>query len=364
MKKSPLLFFFWTEAEVIKSFPVILELRKQKIFPYILGSGQNNIEKSTIVQDFSLYPDIVLNQFTGRKKPLFVILWFFQTFFWKFFIFRKFVRKEQIRYIIVHGDTLTTLMGAVFARLCGLEVWHLEWWLRSFHWLKPFPEEIDRFIVGHLARVHFCQNEQAMKNVEKHKWDKIFTEGNVIYDVVDIFSNTAHVDLIDIGEDFGLFTFHRAESLYRSKNLEVILETLDLLSKNNRIVFVLFEATREVLEENWLLEKIYNNKNLIIRPRLPYAEFCFLMKKAKFIVTDGGSNQEELAHIGNPTLIMRGETERTDGIWKNIIISKFDKTIIQDFSENFQKYDFSGEDQGSPTKIIVHFIIKRLHDKK
>lgn len=68
--------------------------------------------------------------------------------------------------------------------------------------------------------------------------------------MVDIFSNTAHVDLIDIGEDFGLFTFHRAESLYRSKNLEVILETLDLLSKNNRIVFVLFEATREVLEEN------------------------------------------------------------------------------------------------------------------
>ena len=101
----------------------------------------------------------------------------------------------------------------------------------------------------------------------------------------------------------------------------------------------MFEATREIITKvDGLMEKIQSNKNIIIKPRLPYNDFCVLMGKAEYIITDGGSNQEELAHIGTPALIMRTATERSDGIGKNIILSHLENKKIDDFLAHYDSY--------------------------
>ncbi len=360
MSNKHIAFWFGTEAELLKTFPVILSLREKWKSPYIIATGQNDIKKSTIARTYNIFADITLNQFNGRKKPLYIILWFFSTFFFKFFKARKFIKQKNIQYVVVHGDTLSTLMGAIFARLSGAKVFHLEGGLRSFKRFKPFPEEIDRFIVWHLSSVHFCQNEQAMKNVKNHKGEKIFTEGNVVYDVVDMFSQEAQSEIVKtLKKQFWVVTFHRAESLYIQKNLDILLETLFLAAEKWQVLFVMFEATREVLQDKWdILEKIKNHKNIITTPRLPYEDFCYVMKVAEYIITDWGSNQEELAHLGTPTMVMRNETERTDGLDTNIILSHFDINTIQRFLEDYKKYNFKWIEQGSPTQIVVDYILK------
>lgn len=115
--KISLAFWFGTEAELLKTFPVILELKKQSLDPYIIATGQNNLLESTIVNEYSLAPDLTLNQFHWRKLPRNVIVWYFWTFvscFWKTW---RYLRKNKIQYLIVHGDTLSTLMGAIIGRL-------------------------------------------------------------------------------------------------------------------------------------------------------------------------------------------------------------------------------------------------------
>lgn len=154
-----------------------------------------------------------------------------------------------------------------------------------------------------------------MTNVKNHKGVKIFTQGNVIYDVVDSYIERGSDVLKEIKKPFSVITFHRAESLYLGDNFQLFIDTLFRSADTLPTLFVMFEATREMIEKTpGLMQKIQNHPGIIIKPRLPYGDFCFLMKEASYLITDGGSNQEELAHIGTPTLIMRKATERSDGI--------------------------------------------------
>ena len=362
MKKTKnIAFWFGTEAEVIKSFPVILELRKNGVNPFIISTGQNDLSSSDIVKDFDLKPDIIINPFKAKKIPAYLLVWFGLTFLKGIFVFTKFKIKNNIKYVVVHGDTVSTLMGALIGKICGAKVLHLEAGLRSHNLLNPFPEEIDRIITGRLASVHFYQNEEAGQNLKTHSGEKIFTHGNVVYDAVDTFKNGDSLILESLGKDFSIITFHRAENVLSQANLKKLVEILNRSAEKNKVLFVLFDFTKIYLEKLNLLQDILNNKNIIVTPRLPYREFCVLMSKCKYIITDGGSNQEELTHLGVPTLVMRMVTERSDGIGKNIIISKFDDKIIKNFLDNSESLRNEGEEQNSPSKIVCDRLLSLIN---
>ncbi len=365
MKKWSIAFWLWTEAELIKTFPVIIGLRNYpKVDSYIISTGQNNLLNSSISQKYNIIPSLIINQFYWIKKPIYIILWYIKTFFTSFFKIRKFIKQNNIKYIIVHWDTLSTLMGAIYWAILWIEVWHLEAGLRTFNWLKPFPEEIDRFIVWHLSTVHFCQNQQALDNVKTHKWDKIYTQWNVIYDVVDMFSMNKPEFLNNELDSYWVVTFHRAESLYIKKNFDLLIQTLFLSAIKTKTLFIMFDATKEViLQKKWLLEKIQSNKNIIIHPRLAYSDFCYLMRTAEYIITDWGSNQEELAHLWTPTLIMRENTERSDWLGKNVVLSYLQLSKVKVFLDDYTIYNFKGETQWEPTKIIIKYILNRLNNE-
>ncbi len=337
ISKNKIAFWFGTEAEILKSFLVILKMREQGYSPIIISTGQNDLNKSNIVVDYNLEPDLVINKFINKKLPLNLVFWFFSTIFFHFFKIRNYIKKNNIEYVVVHGDTVSTLMGAIIGMACGVSVIHLEAGLRSHNLTNPFPEEIDRIIVSKIAKIHFCQDSTAVLNLRNTTGEIINTHGNVVCDTVDLLSGAKSKILNLLSNEYALVTFHRAEQLLVKEKLEMLVGTTIKIAEKIQVLFVLFEFTEQILKKNGLLNLIINHPNIMVTPRVQYAEFITLMCNATLVMTDGGSNQEELAHLGIPTLIMRTHTERIDGLDNNIILSKFNNSIINKFLDNYSE---------------------------
>jgi UDP-N-acetylglucosamine 2-epimerase (non-hydrolysing) len=94
-----------------------------------------------------------------------------------------------------------------------------------------------------------------------------------------------------------------------------------------------------------------------LHERFDFVDWINVCNKAKFVITDGGSNQEELSYLGVPTILFREETERTEGLGENIVLSKFDKEVINEFVENYNGYRREPlfEDI-HPSEVIVEYI--------
>ena len=123
--------------------------------------------------------------------------------------------------------------------------------------------------------------------------------------------------------------------------------------------FILHPPTRVSLKKNGLYDDLKNNLRCILLPRQGFFEFNSLLRKAEFLITDGGSNQEECFYLGIPCLLFRNETERFEGIKNNVVISNLDPVTIESFVENYESYrgkpvlkDFS------PSNFIVNQLEK------
>lgn len=104
-------------------------------------------------------------------------------------------------------------------------------------------------------------------------------------------------------------------------------------------------------------KRLENNKNIRLLPRLEYLPFVKAVKHAEFVITDGGGNQEELYHMGKPTLIFRNETERQEGLGTTALISNLDHSTIKKFCQNYKKYEHPPvKEKNSPSKIITKFL--------
>jgi UDP-N-acetylglucosamine 2-epimerase (non-hydrolysing) len=119
-------------------------------------------------------------------------------------------------------------------------------------------------------------------------------------------------------------------------------------------------ATKERLNKlDKLKNRLVSNKNITLLPRLEYLQFIKMIKHSEFVVTDGGGNQEELLHLGKPTLIFRNETERQEGLGVTAVISKLDKDIIKDFIKNYKKYSIKPfSKKAYPSVIIADAVAK------
>ena len=110
------------------------------------------------------------------------------------------------------------------------------------------------------------------------------------------------------------------------------------------------------MEKYNLYNSLQDLPNVTLSPRMGFLAFNNLMSQCDFIVTDGGSNQEEAAFMGVPCLLMRTETERQDGLGKNVVLSSFNMSIIDDFIENYNMYRQESKNTCSPTQIILESI--------
>lgn len=352
-----------TIAEFIKLAPVIAAAQKEGIKLIPVASGQNDITQSEWYN--LLFPGGVSTWVTKRpirQTPWHFLIWTIECLWKSIFVLRKLHKhhdhSQKKLKVVVHGDTVSTLIGAIAGKCAGAQVLHVEGGLRSFHWLRPFPEELNRVGVSRLASVAFCPGSWACSNLEGLKSiDVVDTHFNTLIDAMSVAHENLAALAKPIPRKYFLFVCHRQENLMDQLFLEKIVERVVAQSQSLHCVCIIHKPAEEALKKFDLLHKLTSSPDITALPRQSYFEFTRLLGDAEFVVTDGGSNQEECYFLGKPCLILRKESERHEGLGQNAFLSQKDFGLIDDFLRNPAQWARKKpEPQISPSRIIVDYL--------
>lgn len=353
--------FIGTKAQLIKMAPIMKELQDRNIEYNFIHSGQHKETMSKLMNNFGLKkPDIYLYHGKDIAKVHQMFFWGFKIIFKTLKDKKKILKADKNGIILNHGDTFSALIGSILGKVAGLKTGHIESGLRSFNLFHPFPEEIMRLIIFKFTDYYFCPNQWSINNVKKYKGVKINTKLNTLYDSVQLAIKNSPKSKVKIPkEKYCISTLHRYENVFNEKNINCVIDIVEGIAKNIKVLFILHPATVKNLEKFGLIDKLKNNKNIELRQRYDYFEFLVLVNKSQFLISDGGSNQEESFFMGKPCLLLRKATERKEGLNKNVILSKYDQKIINEFVSNYEKYKFNPlKYSESPSKNIVNLLIK------
>jgi UDP-N-acetylglucosamine 2-epimerase (non-hydrolysing) len=197
-----------------------------------------------------------------------------------------------------------------------------------------------------------------LKNVAKYKGTKINTIENTQIDVLRY--GLEHLDkaTLDVPkEKYVVLSTHRFENIINKERFEKIIGFTELVAKDFKVLMPQHPPTRTQIDKFGLRDRLANNKNIILLPRLEYENYLKAISGSEFVMTDGGGNQEELYHLGKPTLILRDETERKEGLGTTAVLSKLKQEVVSDFIKNYQNYRRkSTTSEVFPSKIIVDAI--------
>ena len=228
---------------------------------------------------------------------------------------------------IVHGDTPSTLLSTLMARRAGLRVAHLEAGLRSHSLLHPFPEEAIRLLVMRWSALLFAPTATAASNLAA-----MGVRGRV----VEVGGNTS-VEAVAAAPASGpegsgpvIASMHRVENLYSGRATSGFVDLLLGVAEAQPVRLVVHGPTREVLGRRGDLGRLVE-AGVEIRGLAPHGEFISWLRTAPFVVTDGGSIQEECALLGVPTLVWRSRSERPDGIGTNVVLGRDDPHAVHAF---------------------------------
>ncbi|MHA1439881.1 MAG: UDP-N-acetylglucosamine 2-epimerase [Promethearchaeota archaeon] len=323
MKNKKIHVVIGTKAQLIKVALVMVELQKRKIDYNFIFTGQHKETIKELMEVFKLKePDYVIYQGKDITKIPQMIIWTIQCLIHTFKNKKK-IFKNQKGVVLVHGDAFSVLLGAFMGKIAGLKVSYIEAGLRSFNFFHPFPEEITRRMTSRLADYHFCPGEFAFNNSKKYRGEKINTRVNTLYNPLKLV--IGNKDNIQVGipqEKYCLVSIRRFENIFKRTRFLFILKILEEISKQIKVLFVLHKPTREKLENFGFYRTLVENPNIELRPRYDYFKFIKLLSSAEFVITDGGSNQEESYYLGKPCLVMRKTTERKEGLDKNVVFNK------------------------------------------
>ena len=355
--------FVGTKAQFIKMAPIMRELDQRSINYNFIDSGQHAGLTGDLIQQFGLRkPDIFLRkERTNIDTIPQAISWSAKSA--KHLIAR---REEILKGIfqgergicLIHGDTLSTLFSLLYAKRCGIKVAQVEAGLRSYHIFNPFPEEIIRLLVMRFSDILFAPSEWSYRNLKKMGYvDKsINVHTNTIVDTIRFAKN--HINVLDRpSEPYVIVKIHRVETIYSRARLSIIAALLDHIAQDRKVIFVLHEPTQHQLSRFGLIKKLRQNPSIKILPIQPYLSFLNLLAGADFVITDGGSIQEETYFLNVPCLIMRSKTERREGLGENACLSEFDEFQIDDFFKKLPMLRRKNADQDlQPSRLIVEHL--------
>lgn len=332
MSPSKVLVLLGTKAQFVKMAPVLLAMDECAV-PYTLvytgqhseTFGEMEAAFGTRAPDIRLFPDFEADTHFG------LIRWAFR--FWLAVLkpsFRRVWSEHDI--FLVHGDTASTLFGAMLGRLSRSGVAHIEAGLRSPKILDPFPEELIRRLVSRLSTLHFCPDDWSCSNLRGVSGELVDTHGNTLLDSLRLALARPEVRASRAENasetPFGIVSIHRNENLSSSRRFESLMQVVLSITDEIRLRFVLHPATRKRLIRSGWLEKLQAHERIQLLGRMDYFSFVSLMSRARFLLTDGGSNQEEAAQLGIPCLLLRKSTERRDGLGVNVELSDLDSDRI------------------------------------
>jgi UDP-N-acetylglucosamine 2-epimerase (non-hydrolysing) len=360
-------FIIGTKAQLIKMAPLMIRAAQKGIpFTYI-DSGQHADTTDELRKAFNLpEPDVKL--FSHKDDIATIpaaIKWAAKLSTYRFTpkhkaLERFFLNKKGI--CLVHGDTLSTMFGVWLAKSAGLPAAHIESGLRSHNIFNPFPEELVRIYCMKNCDFLFAPSEQAYKNLiqMKVKGEIHHVDGNTVVDSLRLVADNLPPPPLN---KFALTTCHRYETITNKARLTKVVELLNEVSKQTPVIFVVHKPTINQIKKFNLLDTISSNIKLMDMQN--YASFQSLVFHSDFVITDGGSIQEECAYLDKPCLIIRNHTERNDGIGKNATLWKFDVGISGQFLRGVSHQQDNNQcDWPSPSEEIINVLggkLKPLH---
>ena len=312
-------FVIGTRAQLIKVAPVIVACEDLGLPLLLLLTGQHQETMDDLMEEFGVRTPAERLVPAGERATVMSLARWLPQVYWRLSRQLKALARQGRPSVLVHGDTLSTLLGALAARQVGARVVHLESGLSSGRLFDPFPEELSRRAVFRLAHIALCPDAQTADYMRAHhRCEVVDTGGNTIVDAVRLA--TARPAPPDDGGGYFVASLHRFQNIFDATRLRYLVDLLLEVSKAHPIHFVLHPATRKRLATAGLLDVLAGSGRVRLSPRLGYSAFLSLAARAQCVLTDGGSNQEELAVLGVPTVVMRQRTERSDGLGANAIM--------------------------------------------
>lgn len=247
----------------------------------------------------------------------------------------KILMKEKPDWLLIYGDTNSTLAGALAAAKLHIPVAHVEAGLRSYN--RRMPEEINRLVADQLSSVLFVPTEQAIKNLKSEGYpaQKIVEVGDVMYDVALFFAKQAGersqilTQLNLKPKKYLLTTIHRAENTDDKNRLLNIFEALEIMNQSHPVVLPLHPRTKKYLMQ-YQPDLLSTTKMRVIDP-VGYLDMINLEKNATVIITDSGGVQKEAFFYQVPCVTLRDETEWVETItlnWNRLVNPLTKENII------------------------------------
>lgn len=309
MKK--IMTIFGTRPEAIKMAPLVKALEKDaELEPVVVVTAQHREMLDSVLNTFDITPchDLnimksgqTLSDITSKSMVL----------------LEEVIKKESPDMVLVHGDTVTTFSGSLAAFYNQLPIGHVEAGLRSYDKYSPFPEEMNRQMVGVMADLHFAPTFNAAKNLldEGKSSNNVVITGNTAIDAMNYTINDNYTSqIIDKhrNKKFILLTAHRRENIGQPM-INVFKAVRKLIDQYEDLALVypvhMNPRVRE-LAEAYLG---HHDRIELIDP-LDVIDFHNFAKHAYLIMTDSGGIQEEAPSLHKPVLVLRDSTERPEGV--------------------------------------------------
>ena len=374
MSKIKVLSVFGTRPEAIKMCPLVKVLEKDdRIESIVCATAQHREMLDTVLEIFDVKPQYDLNVMSHGQTIVDVSNKVLTGV-------DKVIKECNPDIVLVHGDTSTTLNGALAAFYNQKPIGHVEAGLRTGDIYSPFPEEANRKLTGAIATLHFSATESNKTNLERENiYKNIYITGNTVIDALLSVVDKNHkfddknLNNIDFENNkIVLLTAHRREN-WGEPMKDIFAAVRELVTKNQdvNVIFPMHKnpLIRELANESF---KGVEDKIHLIEP-LEYVDFANLMAKCYLIMTDSGGIQEEAPALGKPVIVLRTETERPEaveagtvklaGIKKEDIFNIADELINDEEAYNKMAHAVNPYGDGKACPRIVEHIVEYFKNK-
>ena len=336
--------------QFIKSLSLSQEFNKRGVDEIILHTGQHFDESLN---------DIFYNQLSLRK-PKYHLEWRSENKFSNLTCLSNLIPKiekividEKPTYLLVYGDTDSTLIGALVAGKMNIKLIHVEAGLRSLN--KNMPEEINRVIADHMSTNLFCPTLSSKVNlINENIKNNIFICGDIMYDSLQMIKSECKFNPI-LSEEYSLLTIHRAsntDDLVRLNNL-----LINIGNSDRKIIWPIHPRTKKMLVEF----QISIPENIQIIEPVGYIEIIELISNCYNVITDSGGLQKEAFYLNKYCIILRDETEWVELLDMKVsnLIKTGQENLINSFINNTIEHEIINNPYtiGSASKFIVDTIL-------
>ncbi len=310
---------FGTRPEAIKMVSVVRELAAATDFDVkVCVTAQHRSMLDQVLELFSIKPDFDLDIMTPGQDLSDITSKVLAGM-------RTVLREWRPDYVLVHGDTTTTMATSLAAYYERIAIGHVEAGLRTGNIYSPWPEEINRKLTGAIAKVHFAPTEHAKQNLlnEGVSAKNICVTGNTVVDaLLDVVQRLetdaalrrqmeSQFSFLDSKKKLVLVTGHRRENF--GSGFENICHALNEISQLDDVE-VLYPVHLNPNVQEPVQRILKGNPNIHLIDPVGYLPFVYLMNRASILLTDSGGIQEEAPSLGKPVLVMRDTTERPEAV--------------------------------------------------